>query len=154
LPSFSWTPPVPSAPAGPGAAAVDSSLEGIATQTLEPTTTRRPTDQTGVRSRAIYVVVATGSCGVAGYVLVGSFWNYVNPSLGQNWVEDIAWLWGISTVASLALLTVGITALALAYRRRPLPPLGTAIWLRTPLAASPRASRAGTNEQSRSEANT
>jgi hypothetical protein len=120
-------------PNQPGGRRDRLAASAVASTTLAPTGATVPSS--GRRSRLTYLAVAAAFGGAGGYILVGSFWNYVNPSPGQNWVEDIAWLWALSIVASLALLAVGVTALLLASGARRLPVLGASLWASTPLAS-------------------
>jgi hypothetical protein len=120
-------------PNQPGGRRDRLAARAVAATTLAPTGTAVPS--WGRRSRLTYLVVAIAFGGSGGYILVGSFWNYVNPSPGQNWVEDIAWLWGLSIVAGLALLCVGLTAALLASGRRRLPVPAASLWAGTPLAS-------------------
>lgn len=120
-------------PTRPGGRQDQLAARAVATTTVAPAGTEVPS--TAQRSRLTYLLVAIGFGGTGGYVLVGSFWNYVNPSPGQNWVEDIAWLWGLSTVAALAFLGIGATAALLALKVRRLPVLAVSMWAATPLAS-------------------
>jgi hypothetical protein len=85
------------------------------------------------RARSTYVAVGIMSCAVAVYTMIGSFWNFINPALGQNWVEDVAWLFALSLVVSGGLAVLGTASLRLARRDQPITPLGWWLLARTPL---------------------
>lgn len=85
------------------------------------------------RARRTYAVVGVAGIAIAIYVAIGSFWNFFNPSPGQNWAEDIAWLFAASAVSAAGFAAVGAVALRLALDPAWRSPILSWFLSRTPL---------------------
>lgn len=91
----------------------------------------------GLRSRLTYAISAVALIGIGVYGLVGSFWNFVNP-VDSGWVEDIAWVWALSTVAALTLIALGALTGLLALGYPAVPWYAYPLLARTPILSSLR----------------
>lgn len=87
----------------------------------------------GLRSRRLarWVGLVVGGLGV--YGLIGSFWNYWNS---DDMFHEIAWIWTLSWLASLAFFAVGLAALLIAREGRPLRGLSRSLVVKSHLGTS------------------
>jgi hypothetical protein len=86
-------------------------------------------DITGRRPRAVYAVAGAVSLALAGYLLVGSYGNYIGWT---GWVHTIGWIWYGYLIAVAAFGASGWCLLAIAIRWDRPPPWAHPILARTP----------------------
>jgi hypothetical protein len=110
-------------------------IEGRATASLVRGGLREARrDQTGLRARWVYRLIAAAFGGFAVYVVRGSWGNFVGWTW---WAEGISWLFCVMLAAGFAFGALGATALALALRWDQPPTWTRAVLVRTPMGAVP-----------------
>jgi len=90
----------------------------------------------GLRKKRTYLIAGVFFAVIGIYGLAGSFWNYINL-VDDGYVEDIAWVWAISLIAVVGLLSIGLLLTYFGLRYPDLPPWARRFLARTPIGVAP-----------------
>jgi phosphodiesterase/alkaline phosphatase D-like protein len=109
-------------------------VEGYASGRLTTEGDRIPAeDHTTRRPRVVYGVVGVVMVLLAGYLLVGSYGNYIGWT---GWVESIGWIWCGYLLFAFAFAYAGAAALVIALRWESPPAWAQPFLARTPFGAT------------------